>query len=196
MISDKLIVFEYKRSTSILIRLFSAIIFVFIFFAYVICIYNIKPVNNFVSVSSFLLTMMGANYFIGLLVSPLLYKNVAELYFSENKLILSRKNQYNKEYDPHEIQSIDFYYAGDIAWRSMYPIFQKYKSRHRYRISRSLYSIELDLMDSITINSKSYLVKIKNLADKKYFYKIVEWADRSHVKYNIVKSKYLDGEFK
>lgn len=165
------------------------------FFTYGFVAYLIKPVNIFLITISFFAIMLGTNELIIYFFSKIIYRNRMYIYINKNKLIIKNLDDIQEEYESNQIESLKFFYLGDYEWRARNPRFQKYKSRQRYKICRNGKILTPDSFDKIYINSKQYLVKIKEFTNKEYFYKLVDWAKSYKIKFELVEEKYYS-EFK
>jgi len=187
---ESLVVFEFTRLRSFLAGLISTIILLITFFVYVLIVFLIQPKNNLLIGVTFFGIMIGVSQILVLMFSGFAYRNISQICYDNDQLVNKRKDNTVERFANIDIESLVFYYQGDIQWRATNPKFQKYKSWCRYKIKRSFYRTELQSFDKIIINSRIFLVKINDFADKDYFYKIVEWANQNNLKYELNETKY------
>jgi len=157
---------------------------------YILIILLIEPKNNLLIGVTFFGTIIGVNQILVLMFSGFVYRNISQIYCDNDQIVIKRKDNTVEKFANIDMKSLVFDYQGDIQWRATNPKFQKYKSWCLYKITRSFYRTELQSFDKIIINSRIFLVKIKDSADKDYFYKIVKWANQNNMKYELNESKY------
>ena len=192
---NSLTIFELKRWRCTLASFISIISILTVLIIYIFTVTLVFPGNNFMIISTFFIVLICIPYICKLLFSEFVYHDTSQISCNEKAIVISKDGDIIEELNPQQIDNLEFDYKGDIEWRAINPRFQKRKSRRRYRLSRFSFGISSDFYDKITINSQDYLVKIRDSADKDYYYKIIDWANSNGVKYELHESKFY-AEFK
>lgn len=161
----KLKMFKFKNRIYLFLIAIPLIFIVFIitYFIYFLLRRNENAIYFYITLIIFLIEV----FILISLLSKLRYIPNGELTFNNFGIEYE-----NRKYSWKQIKTLNFYYRGDMLWKSAVPIFARLKSYNRYSNLHwnLIKGMDEKMLDKIQIQGEDIYIKIRNEQEKESFF--------------------------